>query len=94
MKLKTPRYRSRSYLQHVASLPCCVCGSSPCQAHHLLRGSGHGIGLKAGDDMTVPLCPMCHRNLHLAGNERCWLGERGIDGPELAGILFRRWRDR
>lgn len=93
MNLKTPRYRSRAYLQHVASLPCCVCGSSPCQAHHLIHAGSHGMGLRAPDNEALPLCSFCHRALHADGSERRWLAERGIDGPELAGILFQRWRD-
>ncbi len=92
MKLKTPKFRSRAYLAHVASLRCCVCGTSPCQAHHLLRRSGHGMGMKAGDDWTIPLCPMCHRNLHLDGNEPRWLASHEINGPALAATLYQRWK--
>jgi len=91
MKLKTPKFRSRAYLMHVASLPCLVCRTSPCQAHHLIGGR-HGMGMKAGDDMTVPLCPICHASLHADGNETRWLAERGIDGPALAATMYQRWR--
>ncbi len=95
MKLKSPRFRSRDYLKHVCALACAACGINPGGvAHHLLKGSGHGMGLKAPDDMALPLCPACHTGLHQDGNELRWLSERGIDGPELAAKLFQRWRDR
>lgn len=92
MRLKSPRFRSRTYLAHVASLRCVVCGTSPVQAHHLLRTPEKGMAMKAGDDQVIPLCPMCHRNLHLDGNEGRWLEAHGIDGPELARTIFERWR--
>lgn len=93
MKLKSPRFRSRTYLMHVCGLPCCACGINPGGvAHHLLRGSGHGVGLKAADDQALPLCQICHNALHRDGNEGRWLAERGINGPELARTIFERWR--
>ncbi|HET6788024.1 MAG TPA: hypothetical protein VFH49_08695 [Aquabacterium sp.] len=47
--------RSPAYLRAVASLPCCACereGAS--QAAHINRGKG--MGLKAPDNHTFPLC--------------------------------------
>jgi hypothetical protein len=70
-----------------------ACGINPGGvAHHLLRGSGHGVGLKAPDDMSIPLCNPCHNALHRNGDETRWLEERGIDGPAEAARLFEMWR--
>jgi hypothetical protein len=47
--------RSPAYLRAVATLPCCACereGAS--QAAHINRGKG--MGLKAPDNHTFPLC--------------------------------------
>ena len=87
-------WRSKTYLRHIASLPCVACGASPSECHHLLRTREKAMGRKSGDNWCISLCQNCHTGLHLDGNERRWLGERGIDGPELAGILFQRWRDK
>jgi hypothetical protein len=91
MRLKSPRFRSRAYLAYVVSQGCLIC-RGPAVAHHLLRGSGHGVGLKAGDDQTLPLCDGHHRELHAKGNETRYLEEHGIDGPTEAARLFEMWR--
>ncbi len=79
---------------HVASLPCLVCGGSPCQAHHLLRAGGKGMGIRASDDKAVPLCDQHHRELHHYGNEERYLSARGIDGPAEARRIHQLWSER
>jgi hypothetical protein len=91
--LKEARFRSEKYLRHVASLGCCIC-YQPAQAHHLLRAPGKGMGMKSGDDWTVPLCPSHHSELHADGNETRWLASRGIDGPVLAMRIHKEWSER
>ena len=92
MRLKEPRFRSRAYLMHVCSLPCVACGINPGGvAHHLMRGSGHGVGLKAPDDMTISLCHPCHNALHMDGDEVGWLAMYGIDGPAEAKRIHEIW---
>lgn len=65
------RFRSERHLRFVRSLPCCACGVSPCDAHHMvgMHGVG-GMGLKAEDSMAMPLCRACHMELH---REPGWL---------------------
>jgi hypothetical protein len=46
------------------------------------------MGMKSPDRYTIPLCAQHHRELHEDGNEVRWLGERGIDGLELAAALW------
>ena len=41
---------------------CHQCGRPPpSEAHHR---TGAGMGLKAKDDLTMPLCPTCHVEFH------------------------------
>jgi len=87
------RWRSPKYLSFVRQFGCLICGGAAV-AHHLLRGSGHGMGLKASDSQAIPLCPVHHSELHANGNEERYLEERGIDGPEEAARLFEMWSKR
>ncbi|WP_277810667.1 DUF968 domain-containing protein [Chromohalobacter canadensis] len=65
------RFRSPDYLAWVRTLPCCACGVSPCDAHHMVGMYGvGGMGLKAEDSMAMPLCRACHMELH---REPGWL---------------------
>jgi len=89
--LKQPVFRSRAYLMHVASIGCLIC-RAPAQAHHLLRAPGKGMGMKAGDNWCIPLCPKHHRELHASGDETGWLDVYGIDGPDRARRIYQRWR--
>ena len=58
-RIKPGRVKDPAYLAKVASLPCCVCGAHPVEVHHIRTGCG--MGQKAGDDQTLPLCPRHHR---------------------------------
>ena len=66
MIAKDKQWRSASYLKYIRSFPCCWCGSDEnIQSHHL-RGFGldGGTGLKPSDCYTIPLCPICHAEVH------------------------------
>lgn len=64
-----------NWLGRVASLGCVVCKSlgvsSPAIVHHLTGHPYRGIGHKASDAFTIPLCPEHHNLLH-----------RGVDSFE------------
>lgn len=51
----------RRHMRRVAELPCCLCGDSPAEVHHIRAGEAAGAGQRASDWLTVPLCPSCHR---------------------------------
>lgn len=62
---KVKPWRSPEYLSWVRDQPCCNClrpGRN--QAHHVIGLTGGFMGGKAGDNLAVPLCPACHRDLH------------------------------
>lgn len=59
--LKRETFRSESWRRAVASLPCICCKregmTQAAHANHLEKG----MGIKAPDCWTVPLCVECHR---------------------------------
>lgn len=56
------------YMGRVKSLPCTLCSllgqpqSGVTEAHHIR--TGHGMGDRASDFLTVALCVDCHRGTH------------------------------
>lgn len=61
-----PPLRSASYLAMVRAWPCCGCGRpAPSEAHHAGR---RGVGQKASDLLTVPLCRPCHQRVTDTGS--------------------------
>ncbi len=63
---KSPPARSDEYLAFVRTHSCCVCfAPPPSDAHHY--GHGGGMGMKTGDDETVPLCRGHHAEWHAHG---------------------------
>ena len=66
---KRKRWKSRDYLDWVATLPCVNCGlhDETIVAHHLKHRHaphGGGAGMKANDYLTMPLCFGCHQSAH------------------------------
>lgn len=56
-----------AHLDRVASLPCCLCGDSPVEIHHILEGRIKGR--KSGHWTAIPLCVSCHRgSMGIHGN--------------------------
>ena len=63
--IKQKAYRDKNYLKWVRTLPCCVCGNSSNDAHHII-GRGHlsGMGMTAPDTYVMPMCREHHTELH------------------------------
>lgn len=62
---KQKAWRSKRYLQWVRSLPCCMCGAPAEDAHHLIGVGGMGgMGTKAPDSMSMPVCRRHHDEIH------------------------------
>lgn len=56
--------KSRKYLEWVSEQPCIYCGHDS-QAHHLrINVLGAGMGKKAPDYFTLPVCYTCHADCH------------------------------
>lgn len=61
---KLKRWESPQYLHWVKSRPCCACGKQADDPHHLINLGNAGIGTKAHDIETIPLCRIHHNQLH------------------------------
>lgn len=84
-----------AHLAFVRSLPCALCfRAGQSEPHHLLRvpNGKKGMGIKNGDEWSIPLCAVHHRALHLDGDEPLYLLAKSeyrlIDGPALAAVLW------
>lgn len=80
--MKDKRFRSAKYLKFVRSLPCVLCGGQANAAHHITgMWSLSGMGLKAPDSFSMPVCDgpgdTCHRKIHaspgLQQSQPTWL---------------------
>jgi hypothetical protein len=67
---KNKRWVNKDYTNWVATLPCANCGldDETTVAHHLKHRhaphGGGGMGMKANDFFTMPLCFECHASAH------------------------------
>lgn len=75
LKPKLQRWINDNYLKWVKSQPCCVCNSIAHDAHHLIGYGQGGMGTKAHDLFTIPLCRVHHDALHHDPNG--WEHEHG-----------------
>ncbi len=86
------RHRSKEHLRYVARQPCVICGRQPSHAHHVRFAQPKGVGLKVGDEFTVPLCAIHHQENHTVGNERQWWQDRKLDPLIVARKLWEETR--
>ncbi len=84
------RARDTTHFKFVASQACLICGRTPSQAHQLKHAQLRAMGRKPGDQWTVPLCAIHHRNLHDHGNEATWWPSNNIDPLKVAESLWQR----
>lgn len=72
---KRYRWESRKWLTWVKSQACSGCGGSADDAHHIIGHGQGGMGTKAHDFFTIPLCRGCHDALH--ADMHTWEAEYG-----------------
>lgn len=88
---KRSRIKDLKYLRFVSSLPCIISGvwSEDVCGHHLLRGVDRGMGMKASDDVVLPMNYRYHMSLHASGDETWFLAKHGVmDAPSIARYLY------
>jgi len=85
---KPIRKRSKAHLDFVASQPCLICKTSPCDAHHLKIAQPRSLGRKVSDEFTVPLCRAHHQELHRHGNEANWWADMQVAPLPVAKELW------
>ncbi|MGR5890692.1 DUF968 domain-containing protein [Raoultella planticola] len=61
---KRTRWVSPRFIGWVKTQPCMCCGQPADDAHHLIGWGQGGVGTKAHDILTIPLCRKHHRQLH------------------------------
>lgn len=68
--------KSKKHLKFVRSLSCINCEApQPSEAHHAIDLDHlSGMGMKASDLFSIPLCGSCHWDIHnSSGNTKIWL---------------------
>jgi hypothetical protein len=78
MLQKRRAFRSQKYLNWVKTLPCVICRASADDAHHIIGIGGlSGMGMKAPDQYTMPVCREHHSEIHktpeLWDNQWMWI---------------------
>ena len=63
------------YLKAVRGLRCVICFRMPCEAHHVIHG--RYSQRKVPDEMAIPLCWSCHRELY--ADKKAWFAKYGPD---------------
>ena len=98
---KTKLIRDRKYLDSYRAAACYACGAhdgTVVGAH--IRAGFFGLGVKPGDDMTLPLCAECHARQG-AGEAAFW-GRIYVTKPDegvalaktVARIRYLKWKDK
>jgi hypothetical protein len=79
MMQRRPRRENPKHLRFVSERPCIICGYTPCDAAHIkmadarvLKPQESGIGCKADDRFTLPLCRRHHDQQHAMPERRFW----------------------
>jgi hypothetical protein len=72
---KRHRWVNTKYLQWVKSQPCVCCGARADDPHHIIGHGQGGMGTKAHDLLTIPLCRLHHDDLHR--DMSLWEAEHG-----------------
>ena len=80
--------RDRQHRKFINSLPSCSSfHNPPSDAAHISIGSGRGIGIKASDELIVPLSHTEHLRQHQIGELSFW-GDMLEDAQMLARNLY------
>lgn len=63
---KETRFRSAEYLVWLKMRPCCNCSQPAQDPHHVigLKWGLSGMGMTAPDSYAIPLCRLCHDEMH------------------------------
>ncbi|MGL4682174.1 MAG: DUF968 domain-containing protein [Hafnia alvei] len=85
LRPKLTRVEDSKYTRWVKTRPCCGCGARADDPHHIIGHGLGGMGTKAHDYLTIPLCRACHRKLH--DDPVAWEEEHGSQTDLLVQFL-------
>lgn len=88
-QVKPHRWAHPPYRRFVASYPCCHCVKMGAEPHHHQEPGEGCTGGKVGDEKCVPLCHVCHRDIHQYGRGvwDMW----GVDPVEVIAFMQQQW---
>lgn len=69
---KQDRIRDDEHLERIRNMDCIACDAPPKSDPAHIREGCYSIGMKPGDDLTVPLCRGCHDRQHRYGEKNFW----------------------
>jgi hypothetical protein len=75
LRPKRRRWTNEHYTRWVKAQPCAGCGNQADDPHHIIGYGQGGMGTKAHDLFTIPLCRKCHDALH--GDTKVFESENG-----------------
>ncbi|EBG5293742.1 DUF968 domain-containing protein [Salmonella enterica subsp. enterica] len=84
---KIPRWECQAYTDWVKTQDCCGCGKPGDDPHHIIGHGFGGTGTKAGDFHVIPMCRICHRELH--DNLAAWERKHGSQLEHVLRIQHR-----
>jgi len=82
------------HLKRLSELKCMFCNANPGGvAHHVRAGQNAGMGRKPGDEWTIPICHVCHDELHFRTGEKKFYKEKGYDLVEIHDKAKELWEE-
>jgi len=83
------RITSRSHIERIKQMDCCLCGASgPSDAHHIREGQG--MSQRADDMLAIPLCKPCHQGPQGIHGDRTMLRVMKTSELDLLAVTLRR----
>ena len=79
--------RDRAHMARVAQQVCLICRLPHPQVHHIRECFPRTMGVRVGDDKTVPLCPTHHAELHMTNTDAFWR-RYGVDPVQWAERFY------
>ena len=78
----------RKHMGRVAQMSCLVCGTEPVHVHHIREGQG--MGQRAQNWLTVPLCPDCHTGPYGIHGDKSRMRAQKLDEIDLLAMTIER----
>ena len=78
----------KAHPDRVSQLPCCLCGAYGVHVHHIRQGCG--MGQRADDWLTIPLCPSCHTGTKGIHGDKTILRIKKVDELDLLAKTLKK----